>query len=452
MNKSEILSKINENITLINDELKNGYVIHQQDSMVVEEVIKNNLPTITNTKEITNYADYHFLEKACNEITTTLEKVRKSIELEDFFSSGKSFDNKELRKQYLKKGIKKKFPKFNLDKYLDLLETPPLEFTNFGGELVKYDPYWVKKNLIAFNQMIFNEMDLYILNIGKEGSGKSCWSSQQLLYFYNFLIIVGLIDYAYDIKKMFFTDILTFLEEHERQHAKDYFRIEVLDEGNELNRANFRDETNQQFKYEMRTERKMLRIILINMQQLGELDTSISLSRVNFIYDCQMRSNKKSGTLDKGFIEMYIIPRDNTIYSAINKKNLTRGDILNTFANKLDKKKDYYVSLPKDMIVNKFRFTDVWGFDKENYDSHVKDEMRKRKFLKSMKMTNLQAYILMTKCPNFTKLGTFNMQDSNDKKKYDVLHKFFKKIDSYFELNPEKRMSIENFYDKPKNI
>lgn len=448
MIKRELLDKINNHLIKINEELKEGFNIKTLNNTVIEDVINNNIPILLNTKNYNHFEDLHLLEKASFEIYKTISNIKSEIELEDFLNNNKSFDTEKLKLLYKSKKLKKKFPNFKIDKYFELLNDPIIEIKNFKGEIIKYDLFWIKKQLIAFNQMIFNEMDLYILNIGKEGSGKSCWSSQQILYFYTFFYKVGLIDYSYDIKKMFFADILSFLEEDNLEELNSYFRIKCLDEGNELNRSNFRDETNQQFKYEMRTERKMLRIILINMQQIGELDTSISLSRVNFIYDCRMKGNKKIGTLEKGFIDMYIIPRGDIIYSEKYKKLISGREILNSFANKLDKKKDYYIGLPNEMIIHNFRFNDKWGFDKDKYDKYVKGELCKRKFQRTIKLTTLQAYILLRKLSEFRKLKSFNLSNKKDKKMYDVIYKFFEKLQNYFDDNPDKIIALENFYGK----
>ena len=447
MDDQKLLTKINNKIKFVEDKIEKKLLGVKDNEIILRESLETHLPTINNMKNVKTLTDLHYLRIAIEDLYNTFKTIKEEEEYKYFLEKGESFDVEELRKKYEKLNLKKKFPNFDIERYLYLLNNPIKEIKNFGGEIVVFDSYWIKKNLVAINQMIFNEMDLYILNIGKEGSGKSCWSSQQILYFYTFLKEVGLINYEYDMTKMFFTDIETFLENHETQEKNDYFRIECLDEGNELNRSNFREETNQQFKYEMRTERKMQRIIIINMQQIGELDTSISLSRVNFIYNCQMKSNKKSGTLNKGFIDMFIIPRGNQIYSEKNKKVFSRQEILNTFAVKLDKKKDYYVSLPQSLVVKNFKFKNLWGFDKDEYDEHVKDKMRERRFQKKMKLTDQQAYILKTKLENFTKLGTFDRKNNpSDDKMYGVLFKFFKKIDNYFEANPEKLTVLRKHY------
>jgi len=455
VNDEQILVQVEQKISKIEIELSEGYSLQEQNKMVLQDILKDNLPQITGALKVLtstdenqekDFGDVAILEQSSKKIYEYARQMKEDLELDIFFSKGYTFDTVKLTKIYHQRNLAKKFPNFKLDRYLELLNKPLLEVTNFAGKVVKFDPYWVRKNAIAINQMIFNEMDLYILNIGKEGSGKSCWSSQQILYFYKYLTEIGLIDYEYNIKKMFFADILSFLEEHAEQKNKDYFRIETLDEGNDLNRSNFRNESNKQFKYEMRTDRRMLRITMINMQQIGELGTSISLSRVNFIYDCKMKSEVKSGTLEKGFIEMYVIPRGYYIYSHKAQRNISRSAILNAFAKKLDKKKDYYVNLPSELIVKTFKFYDVWGFDKDSYDEYIKDQMRKHKFGKEIKLTENQAYIFITKFANFKHIGTFDLKNNSDKKMYTTMKMWFKKIETYFALNPDKINAFHAYY------
>jgi len=446
--KMDALNNIENRLVLVSEELKSGFSVNDMNSVVLEDVLGNNLPILNGFKGINNFEDVLVLEKASKRIFEIVRGIREELDLKDFLKSNKHFDEAKLRELYVSKGLKKKFPKFNINKYFDLLNNPPLSFKNLKGQLVNYGVYWVKKMLIAVNQMIFNEMDIYILNIGKEGAGKSAWSSQQILWFYNVFFGVGLIEYVFDVKRMFFADLLSFLNEHEVQERDDFFKIECLDEANELNRSNFRDENIQQFKYDMRTGRKDLRIILLNMQQIGELDTSVSLSRVNFIYDCKMNGDLKSGTLNKGFGDMYIIPRDDFIFSDKYKKVFSRNDILNAFANKLDKKKNYYTGLPREFMVADFCFADVWGFDKDEYDKYIKAEAKGHKFNRSIKLTTLQAYILFSRFKDFKKFKVFDLGFEFEKNFYDVLYKFFGKLGDYWDDNPDRFMYYRNKEEK----
>ncbi len=421
-------SKVSKSLNTLNEELRHNYHLLEDLSFLKTERDLKKLKTIN------------------KKISELIDKIEEENELEELRRIGQTFNYDKLRFKYEKKNLKKKFPKFNLDKYFELLQNPINQIVNWKGENIIFDEYWVKKNLIALNQMVFDEMDIYILNIGKEGAGKSAWSSQQILWYYTVLSMVGLIDYAYDIKMMFFIDIGGFLQSNQEQGKNDYFRIKCMDEGNQLNRSNFRDEDNQQFKYEMRTERKLLRIIMINMQQIGELDTSISLSRVNFIYDCKMNNSKSTGTLIKGKIDMYIIPRGEEIYSDEYKKVFNRNEILNEFSKRLDKKKDYYIGLPKKYVVKRMIFDDAWGFDKEEYDDFVKDKMTERRFQKKQNLSDEIAFVLLNKLSYWKDLKSFDLSNASDKKMYMTLAKFFERMKKYFDANPSKYDMIKNHY------
>ena len=435
------LLKFKERIQGIEDYKKDNLII-------INEKINIYKPIIDSIRNIKTLDDVKSIEVVLDELYSLIKDIKRDNDIDEFNKTGRIFDFDKLRKRYYECDLKSKFPKFDIEKYISFIDNPIRSVQNFRGETVYYDSYWINKNIIAVNQMIFNEMDLYILNIGKEGAGKSAWSSQQILYLFTFFSEVGLIEYSYDIIRMFFIDIADFLESHDGQGNHDYFRIECLDEGNQLNRQDYRNEENKQFKYEMRTERKMLRVIMINMQQLGELDTSISLSRVNFIYDCKMKNDKLTGLLKKGFVEMYIIPRGDSIYSEKYKQVFSRSEIINEFSVRLDKKKDYYISLPRKYIVKEFRFENKWGFDKEEYDDFVKDKMRERRFRKKKSLTDEQAYILLEKFNDFKHLNVFETKYVGEKKMYDVLKKFLVSINNYFTANPVAYNNIKKHYSK----
>lgn len=441
---NKFIAEVNEQILLFEKQKYKDLDISKENKSQIESCINNNVGLL-NHLTLNTYRDILHLETASKEIFEIIKNVRDEVELKNFLRKKKNFDEDGLRKKYVSLNLKKKFPDFDIEKYLELINNPFLE-VEFKGSKISFDSFIVSKLIIAINQMIFDEMDLYMLNIGKEGAGKSCYSSQQILYIHTFLKLVGIIKYGYEINKLFFTDIKSFLDQHENQDNNDYFRIEVMDEGNELNRSNFRDDENQQFKYEMRTERKMLRIVIINVQQIGELDTSISLSRVNFIFDCQMSNDKRTGTLVKGFGNFYIIPRGDFIYSPKFSKYFGRVEILNAFAQKLDKKKDYYTGLPSEFVIKEFTFDNKWGFDKDEYDKYVKDSMKKKKFEKGNKITLEQAFAFVSMYKSLKEDN--NIKVSDNKRLYDVLHKLYKKYETFFELNPEKYLSIKKHYSE----
>jgi len=66
---------------------------------------------------------------------------------------------------------------------------------------------WFKNNSFPTNTYIRLSKDKEILNVNNEDAFSAVYSEgqyPQILYYYTFLSEVGLIDYAYDVKKMFF--------------------------------------------------------------------------------------------------------------------------------------------------------------------------------------------------------------------------------------------------------
>jgi len=313
-----------------------------------------------------------------------------------------------------------------MDKYEALMRHPPLQIKNFKDEVIEFDEYIVKKILIGINQMIFNEMDLYLANCGSEGSGKSCWSSQLILYIYHILKEVGLIEYAYDVKKLFFSSLKSMIEVMDEQADNEYFRIFALDEAYELNRSNFRDENSKLFKDDMRTARKMQRIIMLNLPQLGELEIPIIQTRLNFIFDVQMDNETETGTLKKGLIDFYVIPRGKIIYSTVHRRNISKAEIINTISAIMKDKNDSYKGLPKNCLIHKFKFAGVWGFNKEIYDKHIKKENRKRRTEGDFKLGKYPMYLLYRYLPPLKNWSEIDKSDPLDRKAYYTLQKVIK--------------------------
>lgn len=448
MNKQELIKEI---IRSLND-VGLEDPLEEKKAVLQEILIKENLDIESALTSLKSYSKKYGLEKtdinnireSSKKIFEFSDKLYDDIEMNDFFGKGKFIDTDKLKEIYKLKKLKKKFPKFNIDKFCEILENPIIELKNYAGEIIYYDKYVIRKFLIALIQMIFDEMDIYIGNVGEEGTGKSCWSSKVLFWFYTILSTVGLIEYAYDIKKLFFSSITSLQYEQNEQKNEDYFRIQVLDEGNDLNRGDSRKSENKTFKYGMRTSRKLLRIIIINMQQLGELDTSITLSRLNFIFDCKMENDIKTGTLHKGLVKMYILPRGRYIYSPLWKKKLSKIEIKNAFANKLERKKDYYVSLPEQVQVHQFNFNNVWGFNKSEYDEYIKNEIKKSTVGNEIKLTEYEVFLFDKYVPKMSKWATIDMKNQSDKTAYWTLNKLNKRIEQVFLLNPQLKSIYEN--------
>jgi len=393
------------------------------------------------------YSNLVDLHGKINQLAEALREAKEEIDLETFYKNGEILNFAKLKKKFKDNHLKDRYPNFNFQAYEDLFKNPVYEIENFKGEIIKYDKFLVKKLLIAINQMIFSEMDFYITNVGKEGAGKSCFSSQLLLYLYFVLSKCGLIEYAYDIKKLFFSSVRSILEEQDTQKDGDYFRIMVLDEAYELNRQNFREESSREFKTDMRASRKMLRIVILNLPQIGELETAITLTRTNFIFYSDMDSDVETGTVKKGEVYMYIIPRGKFIYSPYQRRNISDEEITNSLNRVMRDKNDAYKGFPKNALIHKFKAYGIWGFDKEEYDKHIKTENRKRKLIGNIKMSDYIGYIFYKKLPPLKHWG-FDMSIKSDKRMYYAVQKFLKtKVEDRFLMNPEIRQKFDTIME-----
>ena len=380
-----------------------------------------------------------------------VEDLKDKIDVKHFFKKGQLFDFDLLKKEWVKQNLRSRYPNFKWTRFKELFSKPVTELKNYAGETIRYNKYLVKKILISLLQMIFNEMDVYIMNTGSEGLGKSCFCSQLMLLYYYLLDEIGLIKYKYDVKQMFFSNITSYLEAQELQGNKDYFRIMVLDEAYDLNRQNFREETTKIFKDDMRRSRKLQRINILNLPQLGEMDVSITLARCNFIFDLSANNKIKTGMLDKGFIDYYVVPRGKYIYSPLQKRNVTGREIKQTLSKLLANKNDYYIKLPKSIRVNSFRFSNVWGFDKSVYDNHIKDENKKKRLDGNATISDYVSYILFKKMPDL-KFFEFDRKNKEELKMYKSLSKWKKKIDNKFLNNVDLLKKFEILYSSEKSI
>lgn len=395
-----------------------------------------------------NYANLVDLQDKVSKLNETIDIAKEQIDLLEFHKRGEVFDFGRLRKIFKEQDLHKKFPKFNFDRFEELVKNPVLELENFKGEKIKYDRFVVKKILMGINQMIFSEMDLYMINVGKEGSGKSCFASQLLLYMYFIIKEVGLVEYEYDVKKLFFSSLQRMLEVQENQPNDDYFRIMCLDEAYELNRGNYREENSKEYKDDMRSSRKMLRIVILNLPQIGELETAITLTRTNFIFYSDMDSDTKLGTVKKGDINMYILPRGKKIYSPYQRRNISDAEITNSINKVMRDKNDAYKGFPKNTLIHRFRAKGIWGFDKEKYDAFIKNENKKRRLTGNIKMTDYVGYILYKKLPAIKHWGAFDLKDKKDKTMYNAVQKWLRNnISKRYITNPELVTKFELLYN-----
>ena len=187
------------------------------------------------------------------------------------------------------------------------------------------------------------------------------------------------------------------------KYIHEPFRIFILDEGNELNRKDWSNPLVQLFFQKMRRERSSLRIIFINLPQLGELMPSITLSRVNFVFQLNMKMDLKTKIAIKGDCNFFIIPRFGDIYSYTNKKNLSQYEMINKFGLLLEDKKKYLQPLPKSLAIHCFQRNGIWSFNENDYEKRKKkaNEMFSSS---TITLTKSEVYFL-GKYLNLKKLG-----------------------------------------------
>lgn len=393
-----------------------------------------------------DYANLVELEDNLKSSTEKISKIREDIEVEKLHTSGEIYDWKKIRKIFEKRKVFKNFPKFKWKVFKELVKHPPTRIKNYKDEDVVIDSFLARKLIIGIIQMIGNRMDLWIMNTGGEGSGKSCFGSQQVLFLYYFLHEVGLVEYDYDLKKIIkgsLKDLLDYLAE---QPINDFFNISELDEAEDLDRMNYREDDNKKFKSTMRRSRKNLNIIVLNTPQIGEIDTSVTLARINIIFSCQMDYEPTTGLLNKGFAKMFIIPRTNKTFSPFFRKNLTREHIKSAFSKQFEKKIDYYKDLPNEILIKDIHFYETWGFDEEEYDAHIKKENKTKHFDSGIRLTKDQMYIIHRYGPSlkdwYDKLEKeFITVGSKD---YHVLRKLIQRINYVFNNDEKLLKRMEN--------
>jgi len=383
------------------------------------------------------------IKERINKINQELNNVVVDIEIEKFYRGGKKFDFVKLRERLKYKKIAKKYPKFNMKKFEEIIKTPPLELQGDGG-IIKYDPVVIEKLSIALLQMIFNGMDIYITATGPEGAGKSTHVSQLIKWIHYFLSYCGLIDTELDFKKIFFTSLTSFMEAKE---IAPPFSILDLDEADELKRENYHEPIVKDYKREMRVGRKNFHIVFNTMPQAGEMDTSITLSRANFIFDIKLDNDLKTGMLKKGTVDFIIIPRGKNIYSHYNKTILSRGEVKQILSDHLSSKQNYYMELPEKIVTKRYNFNEVWGFNESEYEKHIKKQNRIHGHRRNITLTDYIGYIMYMKMPSLKDWGFDYRNNKSDKRMYHTISKFIRnQIKIRYDTDEKLRTRFEYFF------
>lgn len=396
-----------------------------------------------------SYEDLCFMTDTLKDFFVSIKKDKKEIDLRMFFEKGNIINIRKLKRKFKQMGKQTVFPNFNFKRLKELFEDPPLKLKPQDGSTefkIVNNEFVVRKYLYAIIQMVVNEMDLLVGFTGGEGMGKSCACSQDINLIYYLLKELGLIEYDYNIKDIWFNNLPDFLQA-EDTYFEEKFRIIGLDEGNELNKQDWRDENVRTFFQRLRRERFNQRIKFICLPQLGELLTSIVLSRMNFVFTMDSTDDIETGTLNKGFCNYYIIPRNNKIYSPHQKREISKDEYIDTLGKTLEDKKKYLKNIPSNLLIKRFKRNNVWGFDKAKYEKHLKNTNKTFTLSKGVKITELQAYYYYISRPS---LKDFDVDRKENPEVYQALFNMDKTICKVFEDNPDKLKKYENLMKRKK--
>lgn len=372
---------------------------------IFQEEKNNNLIKKLFNKEYRNNFSYYKLKSMYYRIEDLYFQIKdlfEKVEIEKYASN--TLEIEELREIYKKKKLYDVYPNLNFERLKEIYDNPPqtLKSPAYKSHIL-YDKVVVQKYVIGIIQMIFNNMDLVVTFCGREGTGKTTASTQDAYLCYWILSEIGIIDYDYRLPDTMYHNLKTIIDGFNK-YVDEPFRIFILDEGNELNRKDWGNPLVQLFFQKLRRERSHLRIVFINLPQIGELMPSITLSRVNFIFQLNMKINSKTKLAEKGKTYFYIVPRFNKIYSYLNKTELYQDYVINEMGRILDDKKKYLQTLPLYLAIHKFERNGVWSFKEGEY------EKRKKKANAEFSTSNV----------NLTKSEMYFLWKYLDLKKLDV--------------------------------
>lgn len=397
-----------------------------------------------------DYQDLHSIYDTLLQFFENINHIKESIDIDIFFTKGNIIDISALKSKFSLLNRDKIYPDFDFHRLKELFLTPPTELKpqdKSSDISIHYEPFVVRKYLYAITQMVINEMDLLVGFVGSEGMGKSCACSQDMNLMYYLLKELKLIKYKYNIRDMWYNSLESFIQ-GEDMFFSEKFRILALDEGNELNRQDWQNENVKTFFQRLRRERFNQRIKFICLPQLSELMTAIVISRMNFIFIMSARDDAKTGTIDKGFCDFFIIPRSEYIYSPFHKKNISREQIIVDIADILDNKKSRYISqLPNRLLILPFKRGHHWGFSQEDYVRYLKESNKTFSVAKGVKLTEYQAFCYFVARP---KIKEWIVDKDKHPEVYATLVKMDRQICKLFEENPDKQQKYMNLMELKK--
>jgi len=392
-----------------------------------------NIITRFNNNEPFTYENLCELDEFMSGVYASLSSIKKDVDLDIFFKDGYTLDLGKVKEKFFLKKLNKRYPNFDFKRLEELYKYPPEELPTYYDPRKKIlvDPFIFRKYLIGLIQMVLDHMDLVIAVTGSEGSGKSTQVSQLMWMVHWIIQEIKIVEYPFNLTDMFF-NTLEKLRLTEDDLFDKPFRILALDEGNELHRQNWKDEEVQTFFQRLRRERYNQRIKFICIPVLGELMSSIVLSRVNFVTEMMNQNDVKTGSLNKGRANFYIIPRGDHIYSPKQKREVSKGEIKTLIYDFL-KDKNWLKGIPPEALIHTYACNGVWGFPESLYEKELKDSNKTFQVSAGLKMTDLEAFYMYETGISLKAVGL----DSKDAK-YSTMNKFLNRLKAYFENNPDK--------------
>ena len=416
------------------------------------DVIKNILSNREIMEMFTSLQDKEFVsklsfiklakvEESAKILAEELERIKKQVELDEFLSKGYNLNIEKLKKEFIKKKLRKSFPNLNFDKIRELYLYPPKKLPTYYDEnkYITIDAFVFRKYLIGIIQMIFNHMDLVVCIIGDEGAGKSCKCSQDMFILWWLMKELGIIDYPFNINEIFVNTLRKFSELEDKYYGVP-FRILGLDEGNELNRQDWKEDDVKLFWQRLRRERHEQRIKFINIPVLGEMIINIVLSRINFIFNMRNKNKAETGTLYKGDYDFYIIPRGDKIFSPFLSRELSKEEIKNKLYLNL-KDKSYLKGIPKDIKIKTCHCNGVWGFAEKDYIKELKETNKQYTITKGLKFGTSETFAFYK-----SRFTPAKVNISKDSVFYPSLNKMIHKIKSFWNNDPELLTKYTNIF------
>jgi hypothetical protein len=265
---------------------------------------------------------------------------------------------------------------FLKSRWLELIDEPPKKLQNFKGDWFRVDKHiFVKLCQYAYD-MLFKTLDIFGLDGGIEGSGKTVDASQLGQMFHYIMTETRIISeelgtyYEYTEENCLAHDLESFNELSDKYNDL-LFRIIICDEAGELKAEDRWSESNKDFRESMRKDRKKLRFRILCYPQPFELVKDFILGRTNFIRINRFSLDKNGFGSSPDIVDTIIIPRGDYTYSHHTKEIISRSEI--KAALKEQGKEKYTSELQKKFIYKTSKKDDVFCFDSENYIKKAKE-------------------------------------------------------------------------------